>query len=288
MKRYLAILLVLAMAFTLPACGGGSTTDAGAGGGTDAPSPAEANPGGEVPKVMVLLNPQGVGGFTDEAYEGIFRAQADFAGLLEVEFTEVEVNNIADFEAQGRIVAESGEYELIIYVGASVSEALKLIAEDYPDQKFTQIDSKIDEFANVRSVGAKDPEQAFLSGVLCGIITRGEYKEVFPLSNDANKLCYAGGGDIPTSRAGAAGFMAGALYVNPEVETSYTIVGSWSAPATAKEISLLGIAGGADVATGNCGSGIKGVLEACKEQGAYFIAPSRRRTTTRSTACAAR
>lgn len=267
MKRFLAILLALAMLFLLVACGGNDAT------GKDTGGSAPDDAGADLPKVMVLLNPEGSGGFTDEAYVGLRKAQTDFEGKVIIEYTEVN-QNVIDYEAQGRVVAESGEYDLIIVVGAAFSESVKLIADDYPDQQFTQIDSKIEEFDNVRSVGAKDPEQAFLSGVLCGLITTGEYKDTFPMTNDANALCYAGGGDIPTSRAGAAGFMAGALYVNPEVDVSYTIVGSWNDPTTAKEIALLGIANGADVCTGNCGSGIKGVLEACKEKSAYFIATS--------------
>lgn len=224
-------------------------------------------------KVAMISGRHGSTGFIDEALIGAERALEELD--VDLDFVEVsEAENMAEFETQGRFLAESGEYDLVLFVSSAVADVVKLMAGDYPEQKFTVVDTKVEGLDNVRSVGANDPEQHFLSGVLSGIITTGQYTDVFPLSNDANILSFAGGVDNPVSRAGAAGFMAGAKYVNPEVITNYTIVGGFNDPATAKEISLLNIAEGADVVTGNCGSGIKGVLEAAKEQGAYYIATS--------------
>ncbi len=221
-------------------------------------------------KIAIIGNKRGSTGFIDEAYAGADKAAADFGKTVEI----VEIIETADYETQGRFLAESGDYDLIIFVGANVADVVALMAGDYPEQRISIVDTKLEGFENVRSVSAIDPEQAFLSGVLSGIVTKGQHKDVFPFSNDENVLSYAGGGDVPTSRAGAAGYIAGAKYVNPDVEVIYTIVGSWSDPARAKEITLQNIGRGADIATGNCGSGIFGVLEAAKEQGAYYIATS--------------
>lgn len=253
----LSLILVLCLAFT--ACGGGEDV-------TDEPVADDG-----VIKVAVLNSKRGSSGFTDEGWAGADRAEAE--GIAEI--TDVECIETADFETQARALAETGEYDLILAVGSNVSDVIGMMAGDYPDQKISIIDTKLEGFDNVRSVAAKDPEQAFLSGVLSGLVTTGNYADVFPLSNaDSAVLSYAGGADIPTSRAGAAGFMAGAKYVNPEVTIDYVIVGSWNDPDKAKNIALQGIGSGADVATGNCGSGIKGVLAACKEQGSYYIATS--------------
>lgn len=268
MKRIVSLLLVFML--VLGGCGQKEATPSAApttpGSATEN---APANSGAA--KIAVLGSKRGVSGFIDEAYSGADRAAAELGVQVDI----IEIIETADYETQGRFVAETGEYDLLLFVGANVADVVSLMAADYPEQKISIVDTKLEGFPNVRSVGAKDPEQAFLSGVLCGILTKGEHQDIFPFTNkDQAVLSYAGGGDIPTSRAGAAGFMAGAKYVNPDVKTIYTIVGSWNDPAKAKEITLQNIDRGADICTGNCGSGIIGVLEACKEQGAYYIATS--------------
>ena len=221
-------------------------------------------------KVAVCGGKAGSSGFTDEGIAGVDRAREELG--IEVDYVECEDNNA--YETNGRFLSESGEYDCIIFVSSNVNDIVGLFCDDYPEQRYTLVDCRLEGKENVRSISAINGEQAFLSGVLCGMLTKGEMQDAFPMSNTENVLCYAGGMDSPTSREGAAGFMAGAKYVNPDVEILYTIVGSYNDPATAKEIALLGISRGADVCTGNCGSGISGILEACKEQNSYYIATS--------------
>lgn len=261
-KRLLKIAaMTLATCMVLTSCGKKSVEESKAPEGADGDKPI---------KVAVCGGKAGSGGFTDEGIAGADRARAELD--VELDYVECEDNNA--YETNGRFLSESGEYDLIIFVSSSVNDIVALFCDDYPEQKYSVIDCKLEGKENVRSVSAINGEQAFLSGVLCGLITTGEYQDAFPMTNDAQTLCYAGGMDNPTSREGAAGFMAGAKYVNPNVEILYTIVGGYSDPATAKEITLLGADKGADVATGNCGSGIMGILEGCKERNMYYIATS--------------
>lgn len=274
--RYTAMLLVVFMMLT--ACGSsGNNSESSSADNGNAENSTEnsiaADTSGNTAagiKVAVCGGKAGSTGFTDEGIAGVERARKE----LGIEVDYVECGDNADYETNGRFLSESGEYDLIIFVNSQIGDIVSLFCDDYPEQKYSIVDCKLEGTDNVRSVSAINGEQHFLTGVLCGLITTGKYKDTFPLTNDSNVLCYAGGTDSPTSREGAAGFMAGARYVNPDVEILYTIVGGYNDPATAKEISLLGIDKGADICTGNCGSGIKGVLEACKEKGAYYIATS--------------
>lgn len=271
MKRRISICaaIVLAASMIMTACG--SKADSGSSAVSSAPgTQAAGEDAKDGLKVAVCGGKAGSTGFTDEGIAGADRAREELG--MTIDYVECEDN--AAYETNGRFLSESGEYDLIVFVNSQVADIVTLFCDDYPDQKYSVVDCKLEGRDNVRSVTAVNGEQHFLTGVLCGLITKGEYKDAFPLTNDANVLCYAGGTDSPTSREGAAGFMAGARYVNPDVEILYTIVGSYNDPAAAKEISLLGIDKGADICTGNCGSGIKGVLEACKEKGAYYIATS--------------
>lgn len=254
----------------LAACGSTATTAATTKSTTTAaPAGTTAN---ATKMIAVVTGMLGDNGFNDEAFSGVKKAVTDFG--VKVDNAQVNTNDLAAVESALRGYASAKKYDLIMYIGSNANDAIQNIATEMPNQKFSIVDAVLDNTKNVSSVAAIDPEQAFLSGVISGIVTQGKHKQIFPMSNDANVIVYAGGMDSPTSRAGAAGFMAGARYVNPTVEIIYTIVGSYSNPVAAKEIALTGIKRGADIVTGNAGASALGLLEAAKEQKAYFIATS--------------
>lgn len=223
-------------------------------------------------RVAVVTGFLGDNGFNDEVFSGIQKAIEDF-GVV-VDHAQVNTTNVVEMQSAIRAYAEARKYNLIVCSGTTSTDAVKDIAKEFPNQKFSIIDTILTGYPNVSSVAAKDPEQAYLSGIISGIVTQGKHKSTFPMSNDANVLLYAGGNESPTSRAGAAGYMAGALYVNPTVNIIYTIVGSYTNPVAAREIAVNGIKQGADIVTGNCGAGALGLLEAAKEKKTYFIATS--------------
>lgn len=223
-------------------------------------------------KVAMCQGTRGDKGFNDQAYMGIEKAAAE----LGIEFDTYESGDLTEIDAALRNYASTGEYDLIISVGSNHADPIALVAADFPDQKFSLVDTILPEpLPNVHSTAAIDAEQAFLSGVISGIVTKGEYNDVFTKANaDKNVIAYAGGMDNPTSRAGAAGYMAGVAYVNPDCKVIYTIVGNYNDPVKAKEIATNGVAQGADIITGNCGSSSLGLNEAAKEANCYFIATS--------------
>ncbi|MCU0521898.1 MAG: BMP family ABC transporter substrate-binding protein, partial [Anaerolineae bacterium] len=78
-----------------------------------------------------------------------------------------------------------------------------------------------------------------------------------------------GGMDIPLIRAFAAGYMAGAKYVNPECQIIINYVGGWADPATAKEIALSMYDQGADIVYQFSGGSGLGVFEAAADRDLY-------------------
>lgn len=233
--------------------------------------------------VAVVTGFLGDNGFNDEAFAGVKKAVKDFG--IKVDNAQVNTADLAAVSSALRSYTEAKKYDLVMYIGSNSNDAIEELAKDFPEQKYSIVDTTLNGYANVSSVAAIDPEQAFLSGVISGIVTQGKHKAVFPMSNDSNVIVYAGGMDSPTSRAGAAGFMAGARYVNPTVQIIYTIVGSYANPVAAKEIALTGFKRGADIVTGNCGAGALGLLEAAKEQKAYFISTSPSTTDANYSLC---
>lgn len=277
MKKFIALFLTLVMACSMIGCGSNSNTNTNGG---DAST--DGSDDGTI-RIAYTSGIKGDNGYNDEGWQGVLEAQE----LYDFEMNSAEVDNTDPVatEAVLRGYAEEGIYDVIISLGTGLETPVTAVATDYPEQKFIVVDTYIEGFDNIMSIGAIDAEQAFLSGVLSGILTQGNYTDIAPMTNDTPLISYCIGMDSPTQRAGAAGYMAGVKYVNPDVEIKYTVVGSFSDPVTAKEITSNNIALGADIATGNCGGGALGILEACKENGAYFISTSPSTTDAEFSCC---
>lgn len=213
-----------------------------------------------------------LGGIGDNGYNmEIYQACVDLSERYGISFDFVEPKAINDYETQFRMYADSEEYDVIIGVAYAHADALRMVAPDYPDQKFAILDTVLDDLDNVHSLSAYQPEQHFLSGVIAGLVTQDER---MPMSNPENVLGFAIAMDSPVSRAQAAGFMAGARYVNPEVEFITNYIGSYKDPAKAKEIAMTAYGRGADIVCQNAGASGMGVFAAGEEAGRYVVASS--------------
>ncbi len=213
-----------------------------------------------------------LGGIGDNGYNmEIHQACVDLAEKYGIGFDFVEPKAINDYETQFRMYADSEEYAVIVGVAYAHADAMRMVAPDYPDQKFAILDTVVDDVENIHSLSAFHPEQHFLSGVIAGLVTQDDR---MPMANPENVLGFAIAMDSPVSRAQAAGFMAGARYVNPEVEFITNYIGSYKDPAKAKEIAMTAYGRGADIVCQNAGASGMGVFAAGEEAGRYVVASS--------------
>jgi basic membrane protein A len=259
MKRVISLVLCAAIAACVFA-GGGSQSGGKSGGAAASASHKFA---------MILgVGGRGDNGYNDEVYLGCELASQRYG----VPFDYCEPKDVSDFETQLRMYADSKEYDVIMACSTEHKDALLMVAEDYPEQKFCMIDAAIEGYKNVHSITASHPEQHFLSGVLAGLVVQDSR---LPLINPrANILGFAIGMDNPVSRAQAAGFLAGAKFVNPQVSFLTNFVGAYNDPGTAKEISMAMYERGADIVSVNAGSSSLGVFNAAKEKNKYVIGTS--------------
>lgn len=262
-KKVSAFIAVTMMLVTiLTACsnpGGTTSTNKDEGGNA---ADATAN-------IAIVFSTLGDLNFNDWCWDGICRARDE----LGIAFNYVEAGTVSEAATQIDAFASDELYDLIIVVGSDRGDAMEECAAAYPDQKFALIDAGVKtDLDNVVGIRADYPHWQFLSGCLAGLATLRSSD--FNLANTENKVGFVGGADTYTSRAGAAGFLAGAKYVNPDVELMYSIVGSYTDPTTAKEIALTMYGAGADIISVNCGSSANGVLAAAEESGRYFCSTS--------------
>lgn len=273
-RKVLALVaMLLTLAMVLSACGSntGSNTGNNAGNNTtnNSGSGDTDDTSADTVKFAVMFGVGGLGdnGYNDEVNEGCQMAVEQ----LGVSYDYCEPTDISEFETQLRAYADTGEYDTIMVISTEMVDALELVATDYPEQKFTLIDSSLEGYDNIHCLTASHPEQHFLSGVLAGIATQDDR---FALSNDENVLGFCIAMDTPTSNAQAAGFLAGAKYINPDVEILTSYIGGYNDPSTAKELATTMYERGADIVSVNAGSSSLGVFNAAAEQNTYVIGTS--------------
>lgn len=218
----------------------------------------------EAQKAAIVL---GVGGLGDQSYNDLaYQGMKDAESKLGVKFDYAEPKAMADFEVHLREMANEGQYAVIVSVGFEQVDALAIVAEEYPDQKFAILDGSVDK-PNVASFLSKEEEGSFLVGALAGLM-KLEAKD-YGLS-DEPVLGFVGGIDVPVIRKFHAGFLAGAKYVNPDIKVLDDFVGGFSDVTTAKEIALTMNSKGADIIYHAAGGSGMGVFQAAKENN--FIA----------------
>lgn len=248
MKRIAAIILTIVMTSALMSgCGVSKSSTGSTGSGSDAKSGI---------RVALVLGLGGLGdkAFNDSGYAGVEKAKNE----LGIQFDYVEPKEISEFETDHREYAKTGKYNLIIGLGFDQADAIKKVASEFPNQKFLMVDGEVDA-ANVTSIAFKDYEKAFLVGAFAAQQTK------------TKKIGIVGGMDNALINGFAAGYEAGAKYVDKSVDVMVNYVGAWNDPNTAKEMAISMYDKGADIVYAAAGGSGLGVFSAAKEKNKYAI-----------------
>ncbi len=154
-------------------------------------------------------------------------------------------------------------YDLILTISSNNDDALVQVAEEYPDQKFINLDDEMAEPpANVYIMGTKNNEMSFLAGA-AGALKAAELGE--------DKIGFVGGMDIPGINEFLVGYIEGAQAVNPDIKVATSYVGSFTDTAKGKENALLLYNSGLSVIFAAAGQSGLGVIDAAVSQGKFVI-----------------
>jgi basic membrane protein A len=195
--------------------------------------------------------------FNEAAYNGAEKFKRDTG----IAYRDFEVANEAQREQAVRNMARRGS-TIVVCVGFSMATPLEKVAKEFPNVKFTLIDSVVD-LPNVQSVVYREHEGSFLVGMLAAMASK------------TGKVGFVGGMDIPLIRKFALGYVEGAKYVNPQAEVIQNMTGTtpaaWADPTKGAELARSQFARGADVIYAAAGSTGLGVLQAAKDGGKFAI-----------------
>jgi basic membrane protein A len=202
----------------------------------------------ETVKVALITSSGGLGdrSFNDAAFEGLQRAEVEYG----VEIKVIEPQGISDYQQSLKLISSAG-YNLIITVGNDWSDALSVIAPNFPNTKYAAINLKIS-LDNLQVAKFADHEGSFLAGSLAGLMTK------------TNKIGFIGGMDVPAITRFYVGYEEGAKYVNSDVEVIPTYVGSFADPFKGKEFALQLIGGDCDIIFHAAGKTGEGLFDAIK------------------------
>ena len=261
LKSILALVLALAMVFTLAM--GCTTTEDDA---DEEEGTTTSEPTTDVKAAMVTdVGGLGDKSFNDLAHAGLIMGEDEYGMEIEV----LESNEIADYEPNVDQLVNAG-YDVIYTVGFLMTDTTNAKATEYPDALLGANDLVIAEPAD-NQVGLlfKENEASYLAGVVAGMMTMDP--TLHDSLNDANTIGFVGGMEIPPVQKFEAGYIAGARSVNPDVEVISLYVGNFEDTAKAKELGLTAIEKGADIVFAAAGLPGAGVAQACVEKGALFI-----------------
>ncbi|MDE5716259.1 MAG: BMP family ABC transporter substrate-binding protein [Lachnospiraceae bacterium] len=245
-KKLTALILAAGLMTVLAGCGSSDSQEG-------------ATAGSRV-HIGIIFTQAGLGGnsFNDLALEGVKRA-ADELGIT---YDQVEPKSVADEEIIQDEMASSEEYDLIICVGNEQVDALNNVAAVYTDQRFALLDATSD-LSNVASYSCKAQEGSFMVGALAAL---AKEERIDGRISDSQVVGFIGGVNNPQINQFAAGYRAGALYVNPELTVLSDYAGGFNDPTTARTIANTFYEKGADVIFHAAGASGMGLFQAAQEK----------------------
>ena len=191
--------------------------------------------------------------FTTAARFGSF---SKAAAELGVEFKKIE-SSPASFEEDIRSMSQEG-YDLVITTFGYMSDATKLVAQEFPDTKyaaiFQEINTPEEPVANLWDAVFRGQTTFYVDGYIAGLATK------------TNRVGFIVGGEEPGPNAEGNGFMRGVRDANPDAVVEFAYA-SYEDSAKAKEVALAMIDKGCDVIQGDCAAPDAGIIEAVNETG---------------------
>lgn len=228
-----------------------------------APATSTTSAGGSVDasklKVGLAFDVGGRGdaSFNDAAAAGVDQSKSQL-GVKDTKETTASVNESPDAkEGRLRQMAQDG-YNPIVAVGFAYADAVKAVAQQFPNTRFGIVDDDTITLPNVTPLVFSEEQGSFLVGVAAA------YK---------SKSChvgFVGGVDTPLIQKFQAGFVQGAKAAAPDIKIEQNYISpagdfsGFQAPDKGGVVAKGEIDAGADVVYHAAGASGKGVFDAAK------------------------
>jgi len=216
-------------------------------------------------KVCIVFDIGGRGDLSFNDMAALGGDKAVKAGLA-TEMVEVQSKTEADYLPNLRTLARSGQCTVIVGVGFLLTDAVKAVADEFPNQNLAIIDGFIDDKKNVLSVLFEENQGSALVGALAAMLA-SEYK--------ASAVGVVLGIEIPVLWKFECGFKFGVNWALTQklrtradaVKVLATYTGSFNDPARGKTATEVQLNQGALVVYNVAGATGLGIFEAVEARG---------------------
>ncbi len=253
LKKILATFVITLLVFSFAACSDTALDDGGNGEADDSIN-------------VILLIPGELGdkSFFDAANNGMNLVRDELGANIRV----IEMGTDSTSWEPNFLDAIEGDYDIIIS-GNDTTELMNELASEYTEQRFINFDtSEIEgQPENVYSMFYSTNDLSFLAGAVAALVTNSDME----LANEASRIGFLGGMDIPGINDFLVGYIEGALYVNPEIEMFISYAGDFGDPARGKELTLVQYNSNVDISFNVAGGTGLGLLDAAYETNNYAI-----------------
>ena len=208
-------------------------------------------------KVTLVLSTGGVNdqSFNQSAWEGAQEAEKE----LGVEVSYLESKSDSEY-IQNIETAIDNDSDLVIGVGFQMGDAIKEVAEAYPEQNFAIIDSTYEEIPeNVRPILFNEEQAGYAVGLIASQMTK------------TGTVGFIGGIDIPSCSNFGVGFKKAIEEENKNNKVLVQYTNSFTDAAKGRVVAEQMIKDGADILFMAAGGGNSGILEVAKENNIKVI-----------------
>lgn len=202
-------------------------------------------------KVTLVLSTGGVNdqSFNQSAWEGAQEAEKE----LGVEVSYLESKSDSEY-IQNIETAIDNDSDLVIGVGFQMGDAIKEVAEAYPEQNFAIIDSTYEEIPeNVRPILFNEEQAGYAVGLIASQMTK------------TGTVGFIGGIDIPSCSNFGVGFKKAMEEENKDSKVLVQFTNSFTDAAKGRVVAEQMVNNNADILFMASGGGNNGILEVVKE-----------------------
>ena len=247
MKKLIAVLMVLVMAFAVVGC---------------AKEPAAEEAGDKVRLVYIVNGTLGDKSFFDSGKEGLDMINEQYGDQFYTEVREMSYDSSV-WESSAMDIASEG-WDIIVLGTWDMLEIAGKIATEYPDTKIWFFDEQWDFEAtpadNVYGMFFAQNEGSYLVGMAAASISK------------TGKVAFMGGYENTVLQDFAVGYTQGAKAVNPNADVNVSWTQSFDDVSIGKDISLGLYQQGYDVVFSCCGNCGLGAFDAVVEMGeGYYV-----------------
>ncbi|GEM_PF-72053 len=228
------------------------------------PAPVRAQTKKDSVCIVYDIGGRGDLGFNDMAYLGAQMVHEKL-GLKIVALSSMSQD---DYLPNLRTLAKQGNCVIIVGVGFLMTDAIKEVAKEYPNQLFAGVDEYIPDMKNVIGIVFRENEGSALAGALAALTA---------IHYGASKVGLVLGMEIPVLYKFEAGYRYGVWWAThwykwkfgqqKNIEVLYQYTGTFKDPAKGKEAAMAQLQQGAIVVYNVAGATGLGIFDAVEQWG---------------------